>query len=114
MITHAIADVEEISWELVESVNKRCSHQINTHRHSLTIEVSTPRRSSLIRSVPGVSLVLVSGLRFRADRGRSRFNGLRLGFESGAVVAKATPGGKIRKTRAPAGPSGGGYFYFRL
>ena len=65
---------------------------------SSLIEVSTPRRSNLIRPVPGVSLILVSGLCFRANRGRSTFNGLRLGFESGSVVVRATPGGRIRKT----------------
>ena len=69
--------------------------------------VHTPRRSSLIRPVPGVSLILVSGLCSRADRCCSRFNGLRLGFGLGAAVATATPGAEFGKLRAPAGPSGG-------
>ena len=44
------------------------------------------------------------------------FNGRKLGLESGAVLARATPGGKIWETPGPSwtvwgyGPSGGGYF----
>ena len=56
--------------------------------------VHFPRRSSLIRPVPGV--FLSPGYVPERVAAILGFNGLRLGFKVGAFVARAIPAGKLR------------------
>ena len=73
------------SWRQMQGIQELKIHPQMVH---------SPRRSSLMRPVPGGLLILVPGACFRADDGRPRLDGLSLGPELGAMVAGANPGGK--------------------